>query len=244
MPRTIEVCPDRAALVQRAQTLILAQIQQTLQSRDRFTIALAGGSTPKPLYAALAQAALPWEKIYVFWGDERYVAPEHPDSNQLMARQAWLDHVPIPAENIFPMPTHAGNPEQDAATHATELAAFFQTEPGQWPQFDLVLLGLGDDAHTASLFPSTNALQVRDRLVTVGNKGESQRLTFTIPLINAARAVMFLVAGANKQQALEMIFAPEADNRQYPARFIQPQGELSWLLDAPAAAQLPKALLE
>ncbi|NEO83991.1 MAG: 6-phosphogluconolactonase [Spirulina sp. SIO3F2] len=242
MPRTIEVCPDRAALVQRAKTLIVEQIQQTLQVRDRFTIALAGGSTPKPLYAALAQESLPWDKLYVFWGDERYVAPDHPDSNQLMARQAWLDQVPIPAENIYPMPTQAGNPEQDATTHAAEIAAFFQTQSGQWPQFDLVLLGLGDDAHTASLFPGTAALQVCDRLVTVGNKGDSQRLTFTIPLINAAQAVMFLVAGANKQNALEMIFASEADNSQYPARFIQPQGELMWLLDAPAAETLPQAL--
>ncbi|MGB0561436.1 MAG: 6-phosphogluconolactonase [Spirulinaceae cyanobacterium] len=245
MPQTIEVCSDRAALVQRAQTLIVEQIKATLTEGDRFTIALAGGGTPKPLYAALATENLPWEQIHVFWGDERYVAPDHSDSNQLMARQAWLDQVPIPAANIHPMPTQAGDPAQDAATHESQLQEFFQTEPGQWPQFDLILLGMGDDAHTASLFPGTDALQVCDRLVTVGNKGESQRLTFTIPLINAAKVVMFLVSGAGKQGALEKVFAPEADNSQYPSRFIQPQSsDLIWLLDEPAAATLPQELYQ
>lgn len=233
--RILEPCADRAALVQRAKTLIIEQIHETLQERDRFTLALSGGSTPKPLYAALAAADLPWEKLHIFWGDERYVAPEHPDSNQRMAREAWLDRVPFPAANIHPMPTQAVDPDQDAATHAAALGEFFAIAPGEWPQFDLILLGIGDDAHTASLFPGTAALDVRDRLVTVGNKDGQPRLTFTIPLINAARAVMFLAAGANKQPALQAIFAAEGDNTQYPARFIQPEGKLIWLLDQPAA---------
>ncbi|MEM8637317.1 MAG: 6-phosphogluconolactonase [Cyanobacteria bacterium P01_G01_bin.54] len=245
MPRTIEVYPDRPALVQRAQALIVEQIQTTLEGGDRFTIALAGGGTPKPLYAALAAENLPWEQLHIFWGDERYVTPDHADSNQRMARQAWLDHVPIPAANIHPMPTQASDPAQDAVMHESQLQDFFQTQPGQWPQFDLILLGMGDDAHTASLFPGTTALQICDRLVTVGNKGESQRLTFTVPLINAAKRVMFLVSGAGKQGALEKVFAPEADNSQYPSRFIQPQsGEMIWLLDAPAAATLPQDLYQ
>ena len=118
------------------------------------------------------------------------------------------------------------------------MTEFFHLEPGQFPAFDLILLGLGDDGHTASIFPHTDALQICDRLITVGNKDRQPRLTFTIPLINQARSVVFLVAGASKQDALAEIFAPEANANQYPARFIQPQGELIWLLDQAAGENL------
>jgi 6-phosphogluconolactonase len=234
MNQHVEVLSDRTALVDRTLELILENLQRAIAARGVATIALAGGGTPKPLYEKLAQQDLPWNHLHIFWGDERYVAPDHADSNQRMARLAWLDRVSIPASNIHPMPTDEADPAIAAEKHATELQTFFKTEPETFPAFDVILLGIGDDAHTASLFPHTDALQVCDRTITVGNKDGQPRITFTIPLINAARTVIFMVAGASKQPALEQIFASDADPVTYPARFIQPQGELWWLLDQAA----------
>lgn len=244
MQKNVEVLPDRGALIQRALEVILDKIQTAIAERDRFTIALAGGSTPKPLYEAIATQPLPWEKIHVFWGDERYVSADDPESNQRMARLAWLDKVPIPADNIHPIPTSAADPAVDAQKHDAELQEFFEVLTGEFPSFDLILLGIGDDAHTASLFPHTDALQVRDRMVTVGNKDGQPRITFTVPLINHARCVMFLITGAGKQPALAQIFAPTADDMTYPARLIQPTGELWWLLDEPAGRELKQEYQE
>jgi 6-phosphogluconolactonase len=234
MNRVVEVLPDKEALIQRSLELVLANLQEAIAQRGIGTIALSGGSTPKPLYEQLAQQNLAWDKIHVFWGDERYVPPIHPDSNEGMARQAWLDQVPIPAANIHAMPTGAGDPAQDARQHEADLQAFFQTQPGEFPALDIILLGMGDDGHTASLFPHTNALQVSDRLVTLGNKDGQPRITFTAPLINQARTVIFVVAGASKRPALEQVLADTGDAETYPSRLIQPQGELWWLLDQAA----------
>ena len=244
MQKFVEIQENKTALIERSLEIVLTKLQTALESRGEASIVLSGGSTPKPLYEALSTQDLPWEKIHVFWGDERYVAPTHPDSNQLMARQAWLDRVDIPASNIHAMPTESGEPSADAQQHETELREFFQISQGEFPVFDLVLLGMGDDGHTASLFPHTNALTVSDRLITVGNKDGQPRLTFTASLINQARCVLFMVAGENKRPALKEVFAAEADEQVYPARLIQPQGELWWLLDRSAAEELEnKALL-
>ncbi|MFH7027266.1 MAG: 6-phosphogluconolactonase [Heteroscytonema crispum UTEX LB 1556] len=238
MNKKLEIVPDTAALVARAHLLILSKIETAIQERGRFTIALSGGSTPKPLYEAIASSKLPWDKIHVFWGDERYVPPDHPDSNELMARRAWLDRVDIPADNIHPTPTSDGDPAVSAAKYEKHLQEFFHSTPGEFPSLDVVLLGMGDDAHTASLFPHTEALKVRDRLITVGNKDGNPRITFTYPFINSAGCVMFVVAGANKRPALAQVFAPTADDFTYPSRLIQPKGELWWLLDAAAGSEL------
>ncbi|WP_427161559.1 6-phosphogluconolactonase [Aliinostoc sp. HNIBRCY26] len=238
MNKKIEVLPDQSALIARSLDLILTKLDTAIKQQGRFTIALSGGSTPKPLYEAIAQQKLPWDKIHVFWGDERYVPPDHPDSNELMARRAWLDRVDIPAANIHAVPTLDNNPELSATKYEQHLQAFFGSAPGEFPALDVVLLGMGDDAHTASLFPHTAALTVRDRLITVGNKDGNPRITFTYPFINAARSVIFVVAGANKRPALAQVFAPQADDSTYPSRLIQPQGELVWLLDAAAGAEI------
>lgn len=245
MNKIVEVLPDKDALIQRSLAIVLDKMQAAIAARGRCTIALAGGSTPKPLYEQLATQALPWDSIHIFWGDERYVPADHPDSNEGMARQAWLDHVALPPTNIHPMPTANADPAVSAHQHEVELQQFFQLQPGAFPQFDLILLGIGDDGHTASLFPHTEALQVSgtrsdpsgNRLVTVGNKDGQPRITFTAPLINHARAVLFMVAGASKCPALEQIFAPVADDTTYPARLIQPDGELWWLLDQAAGQE-------
>lgn len=238
MIKNVEVLPDKTALVQRSLTIILEKLDAAIRDRGRFSIALSGGSTPKPLYEAIAAQNLSWDQIQVFWGDERYVPSDHPDSNEGMARAAWLNKVPIPPANIHPMPTNEADPAVAAQRYEQELRHVFQTPPGEVPALDVILLGMGDDGHTASLFPHTEALQVRDRLITVGNKEGQPRLTFTVPLINQARCVIFLVAGENKQTALAHIFAPTTDAMSYPARLIEPKGELWWLLDQAAGKNL------
>lgn len=238
MIKKVEVLLDKSALVQRTLEVILEKLETALADRGTFSIALSGGSTPKPLYEAIATKELPWDKIHVFWGDERYVPHDHPDSNARMARNAWLDRVPFPPANIHPIPTDAEDPAVAAQHYEQELQQVFQVAPGEFPLFDVVLLGMGDDGHTASLFPHTDALHVHDRLITVGNKDGQPRITFTAPLINQSRCVLFMVAGASKQPALAQIFAPVADDMAYPARLIQPQGELWWLLDQAAGDAL------
>ena len=238
MSKNIEVLTNKNALITRALQLILSRMKTAIQKRGQFTIALSGGNTPKPLYEAIAQQKLSWDKIHVFWGDERYVPPHHPDSNQLMARNVWLSKVGIPEENVHSMPTDDSEPRIAAAKYEQHLQDFFRYTSEDFPPLDIVLLGMGDDAHTASLFPQTEALSVDDRLITVGHKDGNMRLTFTYPFINAARCVMFIVGGVNKRPALAQVFAPEADNYQYPSRLIKPQGELWWLLDAAAGSEL------
>jgi 6-phosphogluconolactonase len=239
---TVEVLSDKAALVQRALGLVCDRIHQSVADHGYCTLALAGGSTPKPLYQALAEEKLPWSKLYIFWGDERYVGIDHPDSNAGMAKQAWLDRVAIPPEHIFVPSTTGGDPAASAQEYDATIRDVFGQLQGDAadtvPVFDLVLLGMGDDGHTASLFPHTAALSVQDRWVTVGHKHGDPRLTFTVPLINHSNMVIFLAAGANKQDALGHIFADNADAFAYPARLIRPEGTLWWLLDEQAAATL------
>lgn len=257
MNQQIEVLSDKNELIERAVEIITQTIKEQLEQAGfqedetntaqgettltrpsfQFTLALAGGSTPKPIYQALAKQDLPWSKLQIFWGDERYVASDHPDSNQNMVRQAWLNHVDIPEENIHPVNTDAGSPDEAAAEYEATIKRVFQTRSTTVPAFDLILLGMGDDGHTASLFPHTEALTVQNRLVTVGYKHQEPRISFTVPLINQAKFVMFLVAGANKQDALAQVMS-QGDSLTYPARRVKPQGRLKWLLDRAAAGKI------
>ncbi len=234
----IKVASDSTVLVAEISKWIQTIVIKAIEQRGQAYIALAGGSTPKVIYQALASSSLPWEQLQIFWGDERYVPATDPNSNELMARQSWLNLVPIPAANIHPWPTEVGQPEQCAAQYQTEILKCFELPLGQIPQFDLVLLGMGEDGHTASLFPHTPALGVIDRLTTVGSKDGEPRLTMTTAIINQAHCVAFVVTGANKQAALQQIFSDTADAQQYPAKLIQPSGELWWWLDASAAQVL------
>lgn len=238
----LEILSDKPALVQRALTLVVEAIHSAIADHDYCTLALAGGSTPKPLYSGLAEQDLPWEKLYIFWGDERYVPLDHPDSNGGMAKAAWLDRVPIPPDHLLYAPTLEGDPAVSARQYEAMVKSIFGglqgLGPSQVPRFDLILLGMGDDGHTASLFPHTEALKVNDRLITVGYKGNNPRLTFTAPLINHSHRVMFLVAGADKQAALAQVFAADGDDEVYPSRLVRPQGELLWLLDRSAVGDL------
>jgi 6-phosphogluconolactonase len=238
MEKLLLVVPDKQALSERALEIVVERINTALETRGICTLALAGGSTPKPVYEALSLLNLPWERLHIFWGDERYVSRDHPDSNQGMARQAWLDKIDIPPENIHPMPTDSQDAVLDAQKYETQLRQWFNLTGSEFPTFDLILLGMGDDGHTASLFPHTAALDVGDRSITVGDKDGQPRLTFTVPLINHARSVLFLVSGESKRPALAQVFAEVGDARAYPSRLIHPQGELIWLLDQAAGAAL------
>jgi len=238
MEKLLLVVPDKQALSERALEIVVERINTALETRGICTLALAGGSTPKPVYEALSRLNLPWERLHIFWGDERYVSRDHPDSNQGMARQAWLDKIDIPPENIHPMPTDSQDAVLDAQKYETQLRQWFKLTGSEFPTFDLILLGMGDDGHTASLFPHTAALDVGDRSITVGDKDGQPRLTFTVPLINHARCVLFLVSGESKRPALAQVFAEVGDARAYPSRLIHPQGELIWLLDQAAGAAL------
>lgn len=234
MTRSIEILPTLTELIPHASSSILNRLTQAVTDRGMATIALSGGSTPKPLYNMLAQAQFPWDKLHIFWGDERYVPCDHPDSNERMARDAWLNQVAIPSNNIHAVPTSAPTPADAAAQYEQTLREICQSSGSDIPALDVILLGMGDDAHTASLFPHTEALNVCDHLVTTGEKSGQPRITFTIPMINQGRCVLFLLAGKNKQPALEQVFAPSNDPNLYPSRFIRPQGECIWMMDRAA----------
>jgi 6-phosphogluconolactonase len=223
---------------------VIRAAADAVQQRGRFTIALSGGSTPRGLFNLLATNArtvLPWDRMFFFWGDERHVPPTDPDSNYRMADETMLSKIPVAAGNVFRMA--AENPDAAAAAEAYEqtLQKFFQLEPGQVPVFDLILLGMGPDGHTASLFPGTTGLQEKSRLVIANwvEKFKTSRLTFTLPVLNAARCVTFLVSGTDKAPALHAVLESDAPGEQYPSKLIRPtDGKLIWLVDRAAASEL------
>lgn len=215
-----------------------------VEQRGRFAIALSGGSTPKNLFNLLAtnaRNALPWDRMFFFWGDERHVPPDDPDSNYRMADETMLSKVPVPPGNVFRIA--AENPDANAAADSYEktLVKFFALKPGEFPRFDLILLGMGPDGHTASLFPGTAALQEKSRLVVANwvEKLKTHRLSFTLPVLNAAATVAFLISGTDKAPALRAVLQSDAPGEQYPAKLVHPvDGKLIWLIDRAAASQL------
>ncbi|HPG38701.1 MAG TPA: 6-phosphogluconolactonase [bacterium] len=211
----------------------------SIQRHGRFTVALSGGSTPKILYNALVQhynAAIDWSKVWFFWSDERYVQEDHPDSNAGMARQHLLQPLHIPEKNIYPAPTIHTDPVQAATEYENTI---HRELPGSGiPRFELILLGLGDDGHTASLFPETAALHEQQRLVAANlvTKMSKWRITFTFPLLNSAKNIIFLVAGENKARVIHDILV---NKKNYPATQICPfNGQLLWYLDKSAAGMI------
>lgn len=214
---------------------IASCIDLALAERDRAQIALAGGDTPKPAYERLGREHLPWERVDVLLGDERWVDPEDPASNARMLRQTLLAQPPALNARFHPVPTDGDSPEADAERFAAVLADLCSGSP---PCFDLVLLGLGDDGHTASLFPGTEAPTVADRWATVSEGKGLPRITLTAPVLSAARQVIVLVSGAGKQQALRRLLDPQEPAERTPARLVQPMAEVVILADAAAAEGL------
>lgn len=223
---------------------VVRAAQEAVAQRGRFTIALSGGSTPKSLFNLLATNAknvLPWDRMFFFWGDERHVPPSDPDSNYRMAEETMLSKIPVAAGNVFRFA--AENPDAAAVADAYEqtLRKFFALQPGEFPRFDLILLGMGPDGHTASLFPNTAGLQEKSRLVIANwvDKLKTSRLSLTLPVINAAACVAFLVSGTDKAPALHAVLEGDAPGEQYPSKLIHPvDGKLIWLIDRAAASEL------
>ncbi len=240
------VVADQTALAQEAAKRVVAIAEEAVARCGRFTVALAGGSTPKRLYSLLAAkpycARLPWRETHVFWGDERAVPPEHPDSNFGMARATLLSRVPIPADQIHRMQAERADLDAAAGEYEAEIARTFATQPpDEPPAFDLILLGLGTDGHTASLFPHTPALRETKRWVAPNDIPElkANRLTITIPILNRAAMILFLVSGADKAPALQVILEGPPDPERLPAQLIRPvAGRLVWLVDQAAASRL------
>lgn len=230
---------DAAALSRAAADHITELALEAVRQRGRFVLALAGGSTPRATYAELASRPVPWDRVHVFFSDERMVPAEHPESNCRMAREALLARVPIPAAHVHPVPTQL-EPAVAARVYEEEIRAALP-EDGGLPRFDLILLGLGTDGHTASLFPGTTALGEAKALV-VSNwvpRLDTWRVTFTYPLLDQARAVMFLAAGADKARVVREVVRPAAGGPDHPAGRVRPEaGALTWFLDAAAAGAL------
>jgi len=207
---------------------------------------LSGGSTPKNLFNLLAtnaRNALPWDRMYFFWGDERHVPPTDPDSNYRMAEEVMLSKVPVPPGNVFRMAAENPDAARVAEDYEKTLRKFFQLAADGVPQFDFILLGMGPDGHTASLFPRTAALQEKSRLVVSNwvEKLKTNRLSFTLPVLNAARCVAFLVSGTDKAPVLKTVLEENASAEQYPAKLVNPSGgKLIWFLDRAAASSLSK----
>lgn len=211
---------------------VAAAIDLALAERDRAQIALAGGETPKAAYGLLGQEHLPWNRVDVLLGDERWVDAADPASNARMLHETLLAQGPASQACFHPVPTDQATPELSAEAYAAIVAQVCAGDP---PRFDLVLLGLGDDGHTASLFPGTAAATVSDRFVTIGEGKGLPRITLTAPVLSAARQVIFLVSGASKHQALRRLLDPQELAERTPARLVQPAQQVVILADAAAA---------
>ena len=241
---TLTVCADPAALAETAANLIIDVATEAVRERGRFMLCLAGGETPRKTYELLARPEfserIRWDRTRVFFGDERVVPPDHPESNYRMAHEALLSHVPIPPPQILRMRGEHADADAAAAAYAASLAEAFGTRRGELPRFDLVLLGLGVDGHTASLFPGSPVLREVFRTVAAVHVTAAtipHRLTLTFPVLNAAARVIFLVAGAEKAKIVKAVLSDQA---LLPAAMIRPtEGELIWLADRAAAALHP-----
>jgi 6-phosphogluconolactonase len=243
-PLDLRVVSDPPALFQAAANEFASRTVASVKAAGRFTVALAGGSTPKSFYSLLAsndRDRLPWDKMFFFWGDERHVPPDHPESNYRMACDALLSKVAVPAGNVFRIP--AENPDANRAAEAYEqtLRDFFHPPAGTFPRFDLILLGMGPDGHAASLFPESKALHERSRLVVANwvEKFRTDRLTLTLPVLNQASTVMFVVSGQDKAAALKEVLEGSQPPDLYPSKLVRPtNGYLIWLVDQGAASGL------
>ncbi len=244
-----EVLPTTEDLAKRAAGLIYEAARDAIAARGRFTIALTGGSSPRKTYELLAKATpeqMDWANVFVFLGDDRFVPYSSKDSNYEMCRELLLNHVPIPDGHVFPIHTNAATKEDAANLYAGMLSEVFATPlSGPPPVFDMILLGMGDDGHCASLFPGMPTLTVTDKWVISSPPGTLpppvDRVTFTFPVLNAARQVLFLVDGAKKAPAVRDIVEGGAAVNVHPSAGVQPaHGKLLWLLDRTAAELLTK----
>jgi 6-phosphogluconolactonase len=239
----IQIAANIDALYRLAAAEVLSSADAAVREKGSFTVVLSGGATPKGLYALLAddlswRARVPWEKTHFFWGDERHVPPDHPDSNYRMAYEAMLSKAPVPETNLHRIKSEYADADQAAREYEQTIRTFFHVTGEQYPRFDLVFLGLGPDAHTASLFPGSQALHADQRLVVATWVGKfyADRITMTAPVLSNAKRIIFLVSGEEKALPLKAVLEGHYEPEQLPAQLIQPRhGRLLWLVDQTAA---------
>jgi 6-phosphogluconolactonase len=238
---------DPAALARRTAQYFSEMVSEAVADQNVARIAVSGGSTPKAAFQLLAdsnepwRSRMPWDKLDLYFVDERTVPPDHPDSNYRMTREALLDHVPLPCSQVHRIPGEL-DPEVAAAQYEAELRNSFRLEGAESPRFDLISLGMGPDGHCASLFPHTKAIHEMSRLVTANEVPQlnTWRITLTWPVINHARSVFFLIAGGDKAERVREVFMGPRDPERLPSQLIWPaSGILTLFLDKAAAAHLP-----
>jgi 6-phosphogluconolactonase len=240
--------PDKSAIFAAAADEFVKLGREAIKSGGRFTVALSGGSTPRGMYELLAaephKSQVDWSKVQFFWGDERSVPPDDKDSNYRMANEAMLAKLPLASGQVHRMEAERADRDQAARDYQAEIARVFGiAADGPPPVFDLILLGMGPEGHTASLFPHTTALHETERWVVVNfvPKFKTDRMTFTTPILNRAANVVFLIAGADKAESLAEVLEGARNPEEYPSQLIQPDpGRLLFLMDSAAAAKLTK----
>ncbi|MGA2352865.1 MAG: 6-phosphogluconolactonase [Terriglobales bacterium] len=242
--RTIEVMATAADLFHAAAEEFIRAARTAIGAQGRFTVALSGGSTPKALYSLLASsyASFAWNRVFLFFGDERHVPPTDPESNYRMVQESLLSKIAIPPENVFRVSAENPDAAAVAADYEAQLRKFFELKPNEFPRFDLVLLGMGPDGHTASLFPDSAALEEQSRLVVANwvEKFKTHRITFTFPVLNRAAEIVFLASGPDKAEMIHQVLEGE-NSAPLPSQRVQPSdGKLLWMLDEAAAAKLKR----
>lgn len=241
---------DTAALAEQAAERFVEAAAAALAESGRFSVALSGGATPRGLYARLAaepfRSRVDWGRVLVFWGDERCAPPDHPDSNYRLAQELLLSRVPVRPENVYRMEGEMADPDLAAAEYAGELQSALGLKRGERPRFDLILLGMGTDGHTASLFPRSPALREVTRLAVAAyvEAVKGYRITLTLPVLNNAARVLFLVAGSDKAQRLRQVLTGKPSH-DLPASLVRPErGTLHWIVDRAAATGLADQVRE
>lgn len=252
MDREIRILPDGAAIAMRAAQEFVQAAAAAVSERASFNVALAGGSTPKALYSLLAgdpvlRSQVPWDKIHLFFGDERHVGPGHPDSNFRMATEAMISKAPLRQDQVTRIKGENPDGEEAAREYEQDLRSYFKLKPGEYPRFDLLLVGMGNEGHTLSLFPGTKALHPGERLVVRNWVGKlfTDRITLTAPAACNAALILFMVTGADKALALKGVLEGPYEPEQLPAQLLQTKnGRLLWLVDAAAGGMLSIGIRE
>ena len=246
MEREIRILPDGAAIAQRAAEEFVQAAASAVRERGSFNVTLAGGSTPKALYSLLVsdptlRSQVPWDKLHLFFGDERHVPPDHPDSNFRMATEAMISKSPLKPEQVTRIKGEYPDAEQAALEYEKTLRDYFKLKAGDYPRFDLLFAGMGNEGHTLSLFPGTKALHADGRIVVRNWIGKlyTERITLTAPAASNAAEIIFMVTGADKALALKAVLEGPYEPDQLPAQLLQPKnGKLLWLVDAAAGSML------
>jgi len=244
--REIRILPDGAAIARRAAQEFVQAAAAAVRAKGSFNVSLAGGSTPKALYSLLVndptlRSQVPWDKIHLFFGDERHVPPDHPDSNFRMATEAMISKSPLKPDQVTRIKGEYPDADQAALEYERALREYFKLKNGEYPRFDLLLAGMGNEGHTLSLFPGTKALHADGRIVVSNWIGKlcTERITLTSPAASNAAEIIFMATGTDKACALKAVLEGPFEPEQLPAQLLQPKkGKLLWLVDAAAGAML------